>query len=68
MLNLSTTFTERELEIIQLLLQGTSTKLIAQQLGICTRAVEYHLTNIYKKLGVCSRTEAIIKLINLFEM
>ncbi len=61
------TFTKRELEVIPLLLHGKSTSQIALQLGVCTRAVEHHLTHIYEKLGVCSRTEAVIKLIHLFE-
>lgn len=61
------TFTEREADVIHLLLQGESTKSIALQLGISTRAVEYHLTYIYRKLGVCSRMEAFIKLIYLLE-
>jgi DNA-binding NarL/FixJ family response regulator len=60
-------FTERELEVLQLLVEGKSTKLIAYQLGVCTRSVEHHLTHIYEKVGVCSRTEAVIKLIHLFE-
>jgi DNA-binding NarL/FixJ family response regulator len=60
-------FTERELQVIQLLLEGKSTKLIASQLGVCTRSVEHHLTHIYEKVGVCSRTEVVIKLIHLFE-
>jgi len=60
-------FTERELEVIQLLLQGKSTSKIALQLGICTRAVELHLTHIYEKLGVCCRVEAVIELVHLFE-
>ena len=61
------TFTERELEVIQLLLKGKTTKLMASQLGISTRTVEIHLTHIYEKLEVYSRTEAAIKLIHLFE-
>ena len=60
-------FTEKELEVIQPLLDGKSNQQIALQLGVSTRAVEHHLTHIYEKLGVCSRTEAIIKLIHLFE-
>lgn len=60
-------FTERELQVIQLLLEGKSTKFIAAQLGICTRSVEHHLTHIYEKVGVSSRTEVIIKLIPFFE-
>ena len=60
-------FTKRELQVIQLLLEGKSTKLIASQFGLSTRAVEIHLTHIYEKLGVCCRTEAVIKLIRLRE-
>jgi DNA-binding NarL/FixJ family response regulator len=60
-------FTERELEVIQLLLKGKTTKLMASQLDISTRTVETHLTHIYEKLEVCSRIEAVIKLIHLFE-
>jgi DNA-binding NarL/FixJ family response regulator len=58
------TFTKRELEVIQLLIQGKSTSQIALHLGVCPRAVELHLTHIYEKLGVCSRTEAVIHLIH----
>lgn len=60
-------FTNKELEVIQPLLEGKSNQQIALQLGVSTRAVEHHLTHIYEKLGVCSRTEAVIKLIHLFE-
>ncbi len=41
-------FTERELEVIQLLTAGKSNKQIALQLGIATRSVEAHLTHVYK--------------------
>lgn len=60
-------FTERELQVISLLLESKSTKQIALQLGIVTRSVEVQLTHIYEKLDVCSRAEAIVKLIRLFE-
>lgn len=60
-------FTERELQVISPLLEGKSTKQIALQLGIVTRSVEVHLTHIYEKLDVSSRSEAIVKLIHLFE-
>ena len=60
-------FSERELQIIELLLKGKSTRLIASQFGVSTRAVEIHLTHIYEKLEVDSRVKAIIKLIHLFE-
>jgi len=63
----SQAFTDKELAVIQPLLDGKSTQQIALQLGISTRAVEHYLTHIYEQLGVCSRTEAVIKLIHLFE-
>ena len=60
-------FTDKELMVIQPLLEGKSTQQIALQLGISTRGIEHHLTHIYEKLGVCSRTEAVIKLMHLYE-
>ena len=55
-------FSAREQEVIALLLQGKSNKEIALALGVANRTVEFHLGNIYAKLGVASRTEAVIKL------
>lgn len=55
-------FSEREQEVIDLLLQRKSNKQIASALGISVRAVEFHLTNIYARLGAASRTEAALKL------
>lgn len=60
-------FTERELQVINLLIRGESSDRIALRLGVSTRAVEHHLTHIYRKLEVSSRAEAIPKLIHLFE-
>lgn len=57
-------FSLREQEVAKLLLAGKSNKEMAVQLGISTRAVEFHLTHLYEKLGVCSRVEALIRLIN----
>jgi DNA-binding CsgD family transcriptional regulator len=55
-------FSEREEEVIACLLQGKSNKQIALALHITVRTVEFHLGNIYSKLQVASRSEAIIKL------
>ena len=55
-------FSEREKEVIELLLQGRSNKQIALALYIAESTVEAHLTRIYAKLGVSSRAEAIIRL------
>jgi DNA-binding CsgD family transcriptional regulator len=55
-------FSKREKEVVELLLQGKSNKQIALALGVSQNTVEYHLKNIYKKLQVNSRTEAVLRL------
>ena len=50
--------TERELEILQLVAMGKTNKEIGQALFISDRTVQAHLSNIFSKLGVVSRTEA----------
>jgi DNA-binding CsgD family transcriptional regulator len=52
----------REEEVTELLMQGKSNKQIALALNIAERTVEFHLQNIYAKLGVASRLEATLKL------
>lgn len=54
----------REREVVKLLLQGKSNKLIALSLGISDRTVEFHLKNVYDKIQVSSRIELILKLGN----
>jgi DNA-binding NarL/FixJ family response regulator len=49
----------REREVLQMLTEGTENKAISASLGIALHTVEKHLQNIYRKLGVTSRTEAI---------
>jgi DNA-binding NarL/FixJ family response regulator len=51
--------TERELEILRALGQGQSNKAIAGSLWLAEQTVKFHLTNIYRKLAVSSRTEAV---------
>jgi DNA-binding CsgD family transcriptional regulator len=51
--------TKRELELLKLLLQGKSNKQIAAALNISEHTVEFHLRNIYRKLGMSSKAEAM---------
>jgi DNA-binding NarL/FixJ family response regulator len=53
--------TGRELEVLQLVSRGSRTKEIAADLSVSTRTVEAHLTSIFNKLGVSSRTEAVLR-------
>lgn len=55
------TLTARESEILGLLARGYVAKEIADQLGISYETVRGHLANIYEKLHVRSRTEAVIQ-------
>ena len=50
----------RELEILKLTAKGMMNKDIGQSLGLDLRTVKGHLSNIFSKLGVGSRTEAVI--------
>lgn len=52
--------TERERDVLTLLAQGMTNKNIAQSLFLSVRTIEAHLRNIYGKLGVASRTEAVL--------
>ena len=51
--------TVREIKILQLLADGCSNKQIAKELDITIRTVKFHTNNIYSKLDVASRTQAI---------
>jgi DNA-binding CsgD family transcriptional regulator len=52
----------RERDVVRLLLEGMSNKQIASSLSISERTVEFHLKNIYDKLQVRSRVELVLKL------
>jgi len=54
------TLSIREQEIMKHLTLGASNKAIAKSLRVTINAVEKHLSNIYKKLGITSRTEAVL--------
>ena len=49
----------RELEILELLLAGQRNRAIAKQLGISENTVKFHITKIFRKLGVTSRAEVV---------
>jgi DNA-binding NarL/FixJ family response regulator len=52
--------TPRQHDILELLMQGKSNPEIAQALGLSPNTVKVHLVLIFRKLGVSSRTEAVI--------
>jgi len=52
--------TERELEVLRMAAKGLSNRESAQELTISVRTVQTHLTNVFNKMGVGSRTEAVV--------
>jgi two-component system, NarL family, response regulator LiaR len=56
----SALLTERELDIIKLAAKGLTNKDIAQKLHLSYRTVEGHMRGIFNKLGIGSRTEAVL--------
>ena len=50
--------TKRELEILRLAADGLSNGQLARRLWVTEQTVKFHLSNVYRKLGVSNRTEA----------
>lgn len=63
-------FTPRQIEVLRLLIKGCSNEQIATQLNVCSKTVEFHLQQIYSRLNVSSRCEAVCKVLqdNLIEI
>lgn len=57
----STEFTEREIEVLRLLVDGSSNKEIADCLNITERTVKMHIANMLQKTGFRSRLELAVK-------
>lgn len=60
--------TKREKEILTYLEKGFSTKEVAELLGLSTKTVRNHISNVILKLGVNSRKQAILELKKLNEL
>lgn len=58
--NFDLKLSQREKQILRLLVLGLSNKEISKNLGISVNTVKNHLNNIFKKLGVNGRTQAAI--------
>ena len=50
--------TKREVEVLTLVIEGKSSKEVADQLYVSKRTVDFHLANIYQKLRVNNRVQA----------
>lgn len=54
------TLTDREMDVLKLMAQGCSNKEIAKSLTISEKTVKNHITNIFRKLQVDDRTQAVL--------
>lgn len=52
---------KREIEVLQLFAQGSSTEAVARRLFISVKTVKNHLANIYEKLDATDRTQAVVE-------
>ena len=52
---------DRELEVLKLAAKGMTNRAIAEELFISDRTVQSHFSNIFRKLNVSSRTEAVLR-------
>lgn len=53
--------TDREVEVLNHVLEGKSSKEVARLLFVSKRTVDFHLTNIYHKLHVTNRVQAVLR-------
>lgn len=64
-LSIRSPLTSREMQILRAVAKGHTTKRLAKELGLAAPSVETHLRNIFKKLGVNNRGEAVSSALKL---
>ncbi len=52
--------TEREQEVLNLMVRGSSTSALAEKLNLSEGTVKFHINHIFQKLGVNDRTQAVV--------
>jgi DNA-binding NarL/FixJ family response regulator len=57
--------TDRQLDVLMLLMEGKNNKLICRALGLAEPTVKNHVSSILRTLGVSSRTEAVLAVTGL---
>lgn len=68
MMSIKSFLTTREREIFELLIENYDTEQIANKLIISSKTVRNHISNVIQKLGVKSRSQAILELIKMNEL
>jgi DNA-binding CsgD family transcriptional regulator len=57
--------TPRELEVLEMISAGMSNAEAARRLDLSVHGIKFHLTEIYRRLGVTNRTEAAVSYLRL---
>lgn len=57
--------TPRELEVLQMISSGLTNAEAARRLDLSVHGIKFHLTEIYRRLGVTNRTEAAVSYLRL---
>ena len=60
--------TKREKQVFEMLILNKTTKDISEELNISEKTVRNHISNVMQKLGVKSRSSAVIELLKLNEI
>jgi len=55
--------TDREFEVLKLMVQGLHNQEIAEKLNITQKTVDFHVANIIQKMGVENRVQAVVEAI-----
>lgn len=55
----------RQVEVLALVADGHSNRVVGERLGMSARTVEVHLRKVFDRLGVSSRTEAVVEALHL---
>ena len=60
-----TALTPRELEVLEMISSGLTNAEAAKRLDLSVHGIKFHLTEIYRRLGVTNRTEAAVSYLRL---
>jgi DNA-binding CsgD family transcriptional regulator len=63
--NAVTRLSPRETEVLSVASEGLTNEQIAARLNVTAHAVKFHLSSVYRKLGVQNRTEAVVEFLRV---
>lgn len=64
-MKLTVQLSKREKEVVELVMDGFSNKEIALRLNVSRHTISTYLRSVYKKFGVCNRTQAVLRFLEI---